>query len=391
MIETGFKFDFLLSFIILFISLIIYGRYVSKNIRLNPIKRKIYWKYSLFPLILYTLIEGLRYGRGRDYLWYKYQYENILSPVVNQEYLFTLISKTFHFIGFPYWTLFMLYAFTWIYCSSFLFSKIPHYAKWGIPLFFLATVGGMESMIRQFFALAFLLPTLYYIPQKKWIPCIILILISISIHTASLITFILFVGVFLIFKSEIKLWISIPLYLFFCYVWDISNIGFIADILSLVNLGGNKLASYTENADLWFSADAVNTEEFARGAFAKFAATCFELSIFILGYLSIKKEKYKNIHAIFFYNLFVIGAISYQAVFTLEILRRIFDPLFIIWGIVVAHIFTKYRLNSKYPLYIKGMQIIIVFYIISYFIIKNRLLIPSQMFIWDIGNYTKII
>ena len=53
MIETGFKFDFLLSFIILFISLIIYGRYVSKNRRLNPIKRKIYWKYSLFPLILY--------------------------------------------------------------------------------------------------------------------------------------------------------------------------------------------------------------------------------------------------------------------------------------------------------------------------------------------------
>ena len=187
------------------------------------------------------------------------------------------------------------------------------------------------------------------------------------------------------------MWISIPLYLFFCYVWDISNIGFIADILSLVNLGENKLAGYTENADLWFSADGVNMETFARGAFGKFATTCFELSIFILGYLSIKKEIYKNIHAIFFYNLFVIGAISYQAVFTLEILRRIFDPLFIIWGLVVAYIFTKYRFNSKYPLYIKGMQIIILFYIISYFIIKNRLLIPSQMFIWDIGNYTKII
>ena len=85
MIETGFKFDFLISFIILFISLIVYGRYVFQNRRLSSTKRKIYWKYSLFPLILYTLIEGLRYGRGRDYLWYKYQYENILTPVVNQD------------------------------------------------------------------------------------------------------------------------------------------------------------------------------------------------------------------------------------------------------------------------------------------------------------------
>lgn len=391
MIETGFKFDFFLSFIILFISLIIYGRNVSENKRLNPLKGKIYWKYSLLPFLLYTLIEGLRYGRGRDYLWYKYQYENILSPVVDQEFLFTQISRIFHFIEIPYWGLFMLYAFTWIFCSSVLFSKIPHIAKWGIPLFFLATVGGMESMIRQFFALSFLLPTLYYIPQKKWKPCIILCFISIFIHSASLITIVLYIGIFLIFKREIKLWISIPLYLFFCYVWDISNIGFIADILSLVNLGGNKLASYTENADHWFSADAINIEEYARGAFAKFAATCFELSIFVLGYLSIKKDKYKDIHTIFFYNLFVIGAISYQAVFLFEILRRIFDPLFITWALVTAHIFSTYRFNTKYSLHIKCMQIMILFYILSYFIIKNRVQMPSQMFTWDIGSYTKII
>lgn len=218
MIETGLKIDYILSFLLLFFSLIIYGKYVTQNQRLKEPQRRISLKYSFFPFLLYTLVEGLRYARGRDYIWYKYQYENILSPVVDQEYLFTFISKTFYIIGIPYWGLFMLYAFTWIYFSSFLFSKTPFIAKWGVPLFFLATVGSMESMIRQFFALAFLLPTLYYIPRKQWKPCIILGAISIFIHSASLITLVLFIGIFFLFKYKNR--ILLPSQMF---IWDIGN------------------------------------------------------------------------------------------------------------------------------------------------------------------------
>lgn len=392
MIETGFKLDFFITFIFLLISFIKVGKFITKHQNNLSRNNALYWQHCLSTLFLFTIIEGLRYGRGRDYIWYKDQYESILTPLVNQEPIFTLISKSCYFIGIPYWGMFSIYAFTWVGFTFLLFKHNKYLAAWGLPLFFLGSVWNMEAMIRQSFALAFLLPLLNYIPQKQWKKCFILVVISSLIHTASIITAFLFFSIYIIFKKEIKLWISIPIYLFFAYIWDISNINAITDIIGIINLGTNKLASYTENADNWFSSDAINTEEFARGAFAKLAATIFELSIFILGYLSIQKEKgqaflKKNI---FIYNIFVIGSIGLQSVFTLEILRRIFDPLYIMWSLVTANIFYCYQKKTK-NIGILLLKVAIIIYIISYFIIKYRILFPSQMFIWDIGNYNKII
>ena len=392
MIETGFKLDFFITFIILLVSFIRVGQLISKHQNRLSRNNALYWRHCFSTLFLFTIIEGLRYGRGRDYIWYKEQYESILTPLVDQEPIFTLISKSCYLIGVPYWGMFLIYAFTWVMFTFVLFKHNKYLAAWGLPLFFLGSVWNMEAMIRQTFALAFLLPLLNYIPQKQWKKCFILVVIASLIHTASIITAFLFFSIYIIFKKEIKLWISIPMYLFFAYVWDISNIDAVTNIIGLINLGTNKLASYTENADKWFSGDAINAEEFARGAFAKLAATIFELSIFILGYLSLQKEKGQPIirKNIFIYNIFVIGTIGLQSVFTLEILRRIFDPLYIMWSLVAANIFYCYQKKTR-NIGILLLQVAIIVYIISYFIIKYRILFPSQMFIWDIGDYTKIV
>lgn len=388
MIETGGKLDYLLTFILLLFWFIYKGIYVKQNRLQLDAHKDLYWIKCFSLIVLYAIIEGLRYGRGRDYVWYKYQYENVLNPVVEQEYLFMLLNKGLAYLDFPYWGIFVVYAIIWIVLSLFFLSKYKYNANWLFVLFFLATVGHTESLIRQFLAIAFLLPFINLLIERKYKSCFCCGIIAIFIHSSSVITIFLYVTIYWLLKKPINLFISISAYLFFSYVWDISKINIITDYVAMIDLGTNRLASYTENADRWFSDEAINAEEFARGGLAKLSATIFEISTIILGKKSIEQlpHKYRK-SAIFFYNTFIIGAICYQAVFTLEIMRRIFDPLYIFWSMVVANILFCYPFKKVDNLNLFCLKALILIYVISYFVIKNRLLISSQMFVWDVGNY----
>ena len=391
MIETGIKFDFCILFTILFVIFIYAGRHISANsAKIN--NSKSYWHYSFLAIIFYSLIVGLRYARGRDYLWYKFQYENVLNPPVEQEPLFMLFNKIFYFLDFPYWLVFIIYSLIWIYLFFLFFKHFQYLGTWGVPMLFLSSVGFTETAIRQAVAMAFVLPVITSLFEKKWKNACVWSLISILIHTASAITIFLILFVFFFIKRKINVWIAILAYLFFAYIWDVSNIDIIANYISLIDLGSNKMNSYIENSDKWFSSDGINIEEYQQGGFAKFALALFSISVFYLGSKSIDRlSSGKKDNSIFFYNIFIIASIATQAFFMLEILRRMFVSLYIFWAMVVASIFYVYPIKKKKSIRITVIEFIILFYIFSYFIIKNRYLLPSQMFVWDIGEYTHII
>ena len=88
------------------------------------------------------------------------------------------------------------------------------------------------------------------------------------------------------------------------------------------------------------------------------------------------------------YNLFVIGAIGMQAVMELEIMRRFFRPLYMLWFVLAANILYRYPLQKK----LKSKWVIVGNYIILGYILcvlfgKYILFTPSQMFIWDSFKY----
>lgn len=60
------------------------------------------------------------------------------------------------------------------------------------------------------------------------------------------------------------------------------------------------------------------------------------------------------------YNLFVIGAIGMQAVMELEIMRRFFRPLYMLWFVLAANILYRYPLQKK----LKSKWVIVGNYII---------------------------
>ena len=85
--ETGIRIDYVLLLILLFLIFIIYSRLVVSKEEKSIYERN-YWLYAIIPIIAFSLIEGLRYARGVDYIGYVYTYLQSLDPKVENEPLF---------------------------------------------------------------------------------------------------------------------------------------------------------------------------------------------------------------------------------------------------------------------------------------------------------------
>ena len=136
---------------------------------------------------------------------------------------------------------------------------------------------------------------------------------------------------------------------YFFFIFDISFLDiFVLNVFPLLDLGDLKFSGYIENADKWFTSSAIR-EDYIRSVWGNIALFLFDISLIIMGRKSIQHEKNtKNEKAlIIVYNLFVIGAIGMQAVMELEIMRRFFRPLYMLWFVLAANILYRYPLQKK--------------------------------------------
>ena len=111
--ETGIRIDYVLLLILLFLIFIIYSRLVVSKEEKSIYERN-YWLYAIIPIIAFSLIEGLRYARGVDYIGYVYTYLQSLDPKVENEPLFMLLNKGMLLMDFPYCIAFVVYSLFWI-------------------------------------------------------------------------------------------------------------------------------------------------------------------------------------------------------------------------------------------------------------------------------------
>ena len=114
---------------------------------------KFYWKYSSICIIIYSLVEGLRWNRGRDYPHY---YQDLTGSLFTDydEIAYLTWIEFFKFTGFPFWVGFIFYSFLFVYGFCFLIKRFRAQAIWALPLFFIVTVSASENLIRQFLAMS---------------------------------------------------------------------------------------------------------------------------------------------------------------------------------------------------------------------------------------------
>lgn len=120
-----------------------------------------YWKYSSIGIIVYSLVEGLRWDRGVDYMHY---YQDITGKLYTNysEIAYVWWTEFFKFTGLYYWMAFIFYSFLLIHGFYYLLQRFRKQAVWALPLFFIITVPSSENLIRQFLAVAIFEYALYF-------------------------------------------------------------------------------------------------------------------------------------------------------------------------------------------------------------------------------------
>ncbi len=244
-----------------------------------------YWAACITSIITYTLIEGLRYGRGVDYKHYMRLYNNALNlsryyDPSKIEPLFQFINKTFNIFDIPYPLVFCLYSFLLIYAGCYLLKQHRKIMLCGLPLFFLATIPQSENLVRQMMALSFILFSLNFFLTDKWLLSIIFFVLAFLTHTSAVI----YLPFFLIFKYINNPFGSIVIilcfYIYASFIWKSDYLNNLSQYISLLQL--DQYDQYLSNSNSFFGKDAMHKNYSSSLYFIRFFL--FNVCILIMGY-----------------------------------------------------------------------------------------------------------
>lgn len=395
-----FNFDFIYDFLNLFLFWIIIceGKLVSKG--------KYYWRYCFWVIFFFTIVEGVRYGRGVDYMHYIDVYKFDLEE---DQVLFTSFNNALKSIGISPEFSFMFYAFPFICGAMVMMKPMRKYAMYMHPLFLMSIIYMHEAFVRQMFAMSFIF---MYIVElngiidellnkkvkiKRLLLLIFFIVIAYSIHSIAV------VGIFVITLAMIFLrkplpWIYvIPILLIGkFYVSKSFDFSYLNLILNFLGSSNDKFSAYTENADRWFSADAMQ-DAYTRNIIIEILETFGCCALIYLGNklfrnallerdrqsrtmsgvsLGVNTELYISL-----YNVFIIGTLILETFYNLEIVRRVAYCWSIYWFVPMALVL-YYRNNKIFNGIDKFLMLGFFFWVWEYI----RFLFvwsDTPMFIWD--------
>ncbi len=331
--------EHILLFSFIFIFYAFWGKY---NAHRNS---KAFWEAAIIPIALYVFIVGSRYGWGNDYLIYKFEFEHAFT-FKEEQVAFKWLNQFMNLIGFSYAGAYMGYAFIFIVCAFVFLRSYREAGSYMYSFLIPATLYVSAHTIRQGVGISFLFLALVFFHKRKWFYMILATLIAFNIHYSTIVTLMVILGIFFIFRNPIHYLLSIPAYLFFSVAFDVGKMSFLAEFLSEHISLNNKFQNYIDNSNEWFGADAVN-EIYAQSTLALLMSSLFYIAIFYLGYKALKVRRDK--HVLYLFNTVVIGSILLRATFLYEILRRFTEPFVMFYFVPLGYIFYVYFKDCKQP------------------------------------------
>ena len=340
--------------------------------------------FIVFPIIVYSLIEGLRYGRGNDYFEYKFLYENALSVFnhndENYEYLFTLINYILRGANIPYYGAFIVYSFLTLFFIVLGLRKlsISGICKYALPLFLIATLFQSENIVRQTISFSMCFAAICYFIRGSKITYFVLIALSLGFHNSAIIVFLVSLLLFCVKGKLPPLKLVIILYMI-SWIVGRSILPKFSQIFTVIPLPV-KYERFTYNTDFWFSGEEIVTQ-FSTITMAR--SIINSIGILVLGYYIFKKYKKQDLYI--FLNLFIVGAIFNQFTIGVQLLTRIttlfYNFQFIVLGLILYYFFKYEKLKRNWHTLL--VAIVCINQLYNYFIpIFNSA--AGAMFIWDL-------
>lgn len=371
------------DFVYIFLNLLQLTVFILAGICISR-DRANYWKYAIWPVIVFTLVLGLRLNRGNDYIHYMRVY---LFDLEDKQFVFTSFNHFLKGVGTgPHW-IFIWYSAAFILGAMFFLRRLREYATFVLPLFLIAFITFSEYMIRQAFGFSFVFLFWAFmfcdeIPNiKKWICMAMCFWISYNIHSANAITCIFSLGLYYIVKFPFCPKYTIPMYLLATlYLQKNFDFSYLNGMLSFLGDQNDKFSSYTENTDRWFSKDAMEAI-YDRKPFIKLLQTIGDCSLMYISYVCLTLKQNRKI--LFLYNTFVIGAIVTQCFYSLEILRRVGEIMYWSWAFPLAYYLYHRRKINVCVRSVRVLSVGLLFYCYEY--LKYLLMRVDGMykFLWD--------
>ena len=142
----------------------------------------------LMLVVIYTFILGVRVNFGTDQIAYLHMYYYQGADLLRCEKLFVALNIFLRSLNAPYQALFSIIAFIEIYLLVLIFEKENVSVFYGYVLFFLLYLNINLNLSRQAMAMGFVLFSITFFSQKKYLSWLILCLIAVGFHASAFFT-----------------------------------------------------------------------------------------------------------------------------------------------------------------------------------------------------------
>ena len=261
MTTTGFVFLILkwIEFIMLFLS----GKALESTKTRNR-----YWQIAIIPIVVFALVEGLRWGRLIDWNNAVVEYSE-LNTFVNERNtsnpLYTVVVFSLKCLGLPYWFFVVLQCGFLMFSSLFLLQDYRRYLRWILPCLIMAFINN-ENFIRYYFAVSFLFIAIYYYLHGSIRNYVIFSVTTALIHFSQVPLLLLVPFINRLDKRKFSRAYAIVIYLVCLFLVDISQMSILVKISDyIVSLMGTeseyRLFSALNSMNDIISGTAYGTEE----------------------------------------------------------------------------------------------------------------------------------
>lgn len=373
------------TFLLLFMLFSLYK--AGKGLQDNACK--ISSKYGIIALLVYTLNEGLRFGRGIDYNYYWRSYEDLAAgKYVETNIGMLLFEKILISFDLSWESCVLFISFMFILGTLYLMKCYKEILPLALPLFVFFSNAAVENMIRWYIGFSFILIGLsFQMREEKKLnkKFLFFSFLACLFHYAIIPIPIIFYSIRFFKKPLLHPLITIALFYTIAFGFKTTVMLQFVDVVNTLSMMSDKFEHYSNNPVFWLTGgfDGVETTPFPA-----LTEQLFLLVIVCLGFISVKEQRKAFVYS---YNLFIIGFLLYPIARQIELLERFDQPFLFFRGIVLAIIIQSFFVDVRIkliPLF-KLMVILIFLNLGRSMIIHPFTQSPQRyLYVWDKDRQT---
>lgn len=308
--------------------LLIFAIFAGYNISKN--KHSKIW--SIILIVLFTFVEGSRFGRGIDYNVYAdaWVWEYAQPPLIFETFLFRLLCKLIFYTGLPYQTLIYLTSFILILGGIKFLKNFRMGLCYTLPIFVYLVYAG-ENMFRWYTAFGLWLLVLDSWIAKKYIIMFSYIICCLGMHVMFFPYMFLFFVIVQYKKFLFKPLTAIIVFLVLALIWENSYMKHFSSIVSILLAQSNHYAGYADNASVWLTAS--NRDEVVYSIMNYLGMLLVHIPVICIG----RKYVVQHINLLPFYNIYILAFALLPAMTKIELFAR-YNQIMIFYYCIFAGI-----------------------------------------------------